>query len=217
MLELRCFRWVQVSKLDVQSLIDDQTINLLESHHYVDSVGKDMFEFHVDTAKELSQFIRGKNAKRMGGNMSVRKPVGSKPVIMVGQDEAIFHQNALRRKQWVLPDGSRELLPKSDGDAIMASLFVNREDGIFQWTYEFVQKVNEQRAGQHYTDRDSARGVIKSGDTQKQPLTIKDHPCVQYFEVGVGYEGYWNYAQMAIQFEGVVDCYKVLYPVEEYE
>lgn len=90
-----------------------------------------------------------------------------------------------------VPDGSRELLPKeSEGDAIMVSLFVDREDVILPWTDEFEQLVNESRTGQHYACKDSAKAVFKGCSTQKQLLTADDHPCIQYFEVGVGYDGY---------------------------
>jgi hypothetical protein len=51
----------------------------------------------------------------------------------------------------------------------------------------------------------------------KQPLILEDNPFVQHFAVGVNYEGYWNYYQMALQFEDVVDCLKVLYPPEDYD
>ena len=48
LLELRCYRWVQVSRRGVQSLVDNQAINLLELYHYIDVAGDEKFEFHVD-------------------------------------------------------------------------------------------------------------------------------------------------------------------------
>jgi hypothetical protein len=215
-LELRCFRWVQVSEEQVKDMLKDEKLSLNEAYTYTDNDGNEMLEFHVDSARgALAEFIDGELGKRLGGNLSVRKPAGTKPIIMVGQDEAIFHQNATRRRQWILPDGSRELLPKTDGDAIMISLFVNREDGSPVLTQEILALINETRAGKHYADKEAATELLQS--TLKQPLILEDNPFVQHFAVGVNYEGYWNYYQMALQFEDVVDCLKVLYPPEDYD
>jgi hypothetical protein len=117
--------------------LKDEKLSLDEAHTYTDNDGNKMLEFHVDSAKgALAEFIDGELEKRLGANLSVRKPAGTKPIIMVGQDEAIFQQNAMRRKQWVLlPDGSRELLAKTDGDAIMQPL-----------TLEILALINEARA-----------------------------------------------------------------------
>ena len=214
-LELRCHRWVQLTLEQATKLVDEKKLNFEEAHVFKDAEGITKYEFHVDTCKELDQYIQGEEAIRMGGNLSVRKPPGSKIVIMVGQDEAVFHQNALHRKQWVLSDGKMEILPKTDGDAIMASLFVNREDGNPLWNQDFVDKVNDARNGKHYEDKDAAMDIL--GTTEKPKLTLDDNPFIQYFSVGVGFDGYWNSGQMALQFEDVCDCYRVAYPCDRYE
>ena len=65
-----------------------------------------------------------------GGNLSVRKPTGSKTVIFVGQDEAIFKQFLFLTKIWVGPSGERPLLPKDEGTGTMISTFICREHGL---------------------------------------------------------------------------------------
>ena len=67
---------------------------------------------------------------RFGGNLSVRKPIGSTTVMYVGQDEAIFKQFLFSNKMWVGPSGQRPLLPKDEGSGTMVSAFVTREHGI---------------------------------------------------------------------------------------
>jgi hypothetical protein len=62
----------------------------------------------------------------LGGNLSIRKPIAAKPVIYVGQDEAIFKQFLFSHKMWVAPGGQQALLPKNEGSGTMVSAFVTR-------------------------------------------------------------------------------------------
>ena len=148
-LELRCHRWVQVDPNDetIQQLLDDKALRRDEAYSYRNAVGEERLEFHVDSAKELTDFINGDYCKQVGGNLSVRMKPCERPVMVWGQDEALYYQYAVRRKQWYLPDGGSELRPKSDGDAIMASLFINREDGLLDWTNDLAVKVNALHKG----------------------------------------------------------------------
>ena len=62
-----------------------------------------------------------------GGNLSVRRPVDSKPLFIFGQDESIFNQFSFGSKQWVGPSGQRSILPTSTGMGLMNSSFQGRE------------------------------------------------------------------------------------------
>jgi hypothetical protein len=124
-MEVRCYRWVQLTRAQVDSLVEAGDLLFASGYQY-DVDGTEMFEFHVDESKKLQDFV-GESTKKRGGNLSVRKPPDQDPILMSGQDEAVYHQNAMGRRQWVLSDGRRHLLPKTDGDGKMASVFVSRD------------------------------------------------------------------------------------------
>ena len=60
----------------------------------------------------------------------MRKPVDRPPVMIIGQDEAIFKQFLFVSKMWTGPNGERPLLPKDEGAGVMISSFICREHGI---------------------------------------------------------------------------------------
>jgi hypothetical protein len=86
-----------------------------------------MIEYHVDSSYRFQERL---TVSRFGGNLSIQKPVGSKAVIYVGQDEAIFKQFLFSNKMWVGPSGQRPILPKDEESGTRVSAFVMREHGI---------------------------------------------------------------------------------------
>jgi hypothetical protein len=89
---LRCYEWVQVTKEQLQPLLDKAKkakeegkdkylLSLKDAHVYSDKNGVEMYEFHVDASKDL-QFVRPEN-KKYGGNLSIRIPDGVKPLLRV--------------------------------------------------------------------------------------------------------------------------------------
>jgi hypothetical protein len=96
-------------------------------YNYVDDNGTDMVEYHVDSSYIFEERL---STIQFGGNLSIRKPIDSKTVIYVGQDEAIFKQFLFSSKMWVGPSGQRPLLPKDEGAGTMVSAFVSCEHGI---------------------------------------------------------------------------------------
>jgi hypothetical protein len=137
---LRCYEWVQVTKEQLQPLLDKAKkakeegkdkylLSLKDAHVYSDKNGVEMYEFHVDASKDLLQFVRPEN-KKYGGNLSIRIPDGVKPLLRVGQDEALVHQYQQGRKCWHLSDGRKKIDPKTDGDGIMGSAFISRVFGF---------------------------------------------------------------------------------------
>ena len=69
-------------------------------------------------------------------------------------------------------------------------------------------KSTTRRRGKQYIDTVAANKIRKT--SYKPPLT--ESPLVSYLLIGAANEGYWNSFRMALQFEDVVDCLKVLYP-----
>jgi hypothetical protein len=124
---------------------------------YVNDDGIDMIEYHIDVSYHFEDKLAG---CPFGGNLSIRKPIAAKPVIYVGQDEAIFKQFLFSHKMWVAPGGQQALLPKDEGSGIMVSAFVTREHGIIREISNMVlDEVNEQRLGQVYADEEAANEV----------------------------------------------------------
>ena len=70
-----------------------------------------MVEYHFDTSHTFEDRL---SKLRFGGNLSVRKPIDSKTVIYVGQDEAIFKPFLFLSKMWVGPSGQCPLLLKDE-------------------------------------------------------------------------------------------------------
>ncbi|KAI2492541.1 hypothetical protein MHU86_22023 [Fragilaria crotonensis] len=117
-----------------------------------------MVEYHIDASYEFEERLQ---FLPFGGNLSVRKPIGSKTVIVLGQDEAIFKQFLFVTKMWVGPSGERPLLPKDEGTGTMISTFVCREHGLIrEISAEILDEVNTQRAGQHYADPEAAIEIL---------------------------------------------------------
>ena len=170
-----------------------------------------MVEVHVDS----HPFFQNKmNATtEFGGNLSVRKPVDTKPLICFGQDECIFKQFLFTGKAWTTPDGQKPIILKDEGLGLMISGIVSQEFGFgMKLSEEDLQKVNDYRRQKHYSDVLAA--TEKRGTSAKQPL--QNSPFVVEFEYGINAEGYWTYDHMVLQLEDCVDVIKVLYPDYDY-
>ena len=206
-IERRCHRWIQVTKETVErwrrekkpSEFNDNA----KGYSYRSADGIEMVEFHVDDHDFLHDLAEEMGYGLMGGNLSVRMPPGSKPLMVFGQDECVFNQYLISSRQWVGPDGQRALLPKSDGLSLMMSAFQSRETG-FGMNLSRIQldEINESRRGKNYVDVDAAMAI--HGQAMKKDL--KSSPFTIYFELGANNEGYWTFNHMAIQFEDCVDC-----------
>ena len=59
-------------------------------YHYVDDNHVNMVEYHIDASYAFEEQLL---LLPFGGNLSVRKPIGSKAVIFIGQDEAILNNS----------------------------------------------------------------------------------------------------------------------------
>ena len=128
---------------------------------------------------------------------------------MIGQDECIFKQFLIVKKQWTfLPDGTAAANPKDEGMGIMLSSFVSRDFGYgYPLSAQQLATVNEYREGKQYKDKNAALEVMHT--INKCPLTSS--PFIQKFDYGINSDGFWNYNHMVVQFEDVVDVLKALH------
>jgi hypothetical protein len=171
-----------------------------------------MVEYHIDASYKFEERLA---SLPFGGNLSVRKPVDSKTVIFVGQDEAIFKQFLFLNKMWVGPSGERPLLPKDEGTGTMISIFICREHGMIrEISPQILTEVNLQRAGKQYKDQEAAIKIY--GSPCKKPLTLDKSPFLVSFEYGENREGYWSYNNMVLQFEDAVDVLKIMHPSHDF-
>jgi hypothetical protein len=86
-------------------------LNFTFAYKYGDPItGEKMLELHVEYCRTFGA-LDGKEAKKA----SVWAPPGSKPLMIIGQDEFIFTQFLLGQRTWVLP--------KTEGEGYMLSAF----------------------------------------------------------------------------------------------
>ena len=147
-----------------------------------------------------------------GGHLSVRKPIGKKPVMILGQDESIFKQYSFTPCTWTLPNGKKPLIPKDDGKGVMISAFCSRELGYGPMFLSQPQldKVNNMKRGKTKIYSDINAAIAINGSSSKPLLT--ESPFVIELEYGANAEGYWTYDRMVLQMEDCIDCLSVLYP-----
>ena len=106
---------------------------------------------------------------------------------------------------WVLPDRTRELVPKDEGHGVMLSSLCSRELGYgFELSKAILDEVNIKREGKHYSDSTAAK--LRNGTSLKPRLTVS--PFVRQLEYRNGLEGYWSYKHMVLQIK---DCLDVLH------
>jgi len=207
--EMRMFRWVQITLEQAKMLEEKGEIVKGSGYHYLDPLtNTNMVEFHVDTCDAL---LTVGSTGEFGGNLSVRFPAGSKPLIVFGHDECIFKQFLMSKKAWTGPNGESNIVPKDDGLGVMISAFQSREFGFgMPVTPDQLEEVNFIRREQKYKDEKAAIEAGGLKDAKKKPLT--SDPFVRYFEYGADLEGYWNYQHMVLQLEDCCDVVTSLYP-----
>ena len=107
-----------------------------------------------------------------GGGLSVRMPPDCKPLMILGQDECIFKQFIFSKGIWVLPDGTKQLIPKEEGQGVMLSSFSCRELGYAYPICGYIlSQVNKRRENQEYSDKEAAK--IKNQTTKNYRLKIR--------------------------------------------
>ena len=103
-----------------------------------------------------------------------------------------------------------ELLPKTDGCAIMISAFVSREFGFgLELNNDELQRVNKQRQSHEWGRYISKEEAIAVNGTDKKRFITDLLTLVQFFYVSINEESYWNYNHMALQVEDVYNALSI--------
>ena len=81
-------------KKDAKKYIGNGEITEAQGYNFVQK-GIELVKYHVDYHANFQRM--GADAHDFGSLLSVRMPPGSKPVIVIGQDEAIFSRQTNER------------------------------------------------------------------------------------------------------------------------
>ena len=188
-------RWIQLPSKEANVLIEKGKIGVSQGFKFTRD-GLDFVEYHIDDHPTFLEI--GAANHRFGGALSVRKKEDEIPILLFGQDEAIFKQYLSWWKAWAAPGGLKAMSPKDDGLAVMISAIVSRDLGFgVEWTDDLMKKVNEYQKGKKYSDREAA--ICLNATDEKLPLTSS--PLVVEFEHGAHNEGYWKYENIYKQVE----------------
>lgn len=207
-----CHRFVRLTSEDLAR------INILESECIaIEDVETDttLFEVHEDRLWHLGNDAIQAEFDAKERQQSIRREDPTKKrLIIIGQDECIFHQYLLNQKAWIGPNGEQSIDPKTIGEGFMISAFKSRDLGFGHrpFSEEDALKINRYRENKTYIDKEAARTILGSDDKNRNEIKAgRDTPFLQYLLIGKSNEGYWSSAHMAVQFEDVVDCCKALY------
>jgi hypothetical protein len=112
-------------------------------------------------------------------------------------DESTFHQFIFSKKQWKGPNGKAFLMPKSDGEIYMVSVFTASEFGLgpgSQLKPAIYNEINEShQQNKPYMPMGDAELV--KGLPIKTELKDSYDLSLTYFRTGDQHEGYWNSSQ----------------------
>jgi hypothetical protein len=123
--------------------------------------------------------------------------------------------------------GKLQVQPKSEGDAVMVSVFVRPTIGCGALTMGepngVLDRINATRRSNamvEYKDIESAIEVQGDNGVRKNKFgswqEIQDTLCLT-FDHGKNREGYWNNAQITNQVEDVIDIFNGLFPNHDLE
>eukprot|EP00984_Skeletonema_dohrnii_P022669 scaffold11766_cov144-Skeletonema_dohrnii-CCMP3373.AAC.1 len=192
-------------------LFDEKSTPTKAGYDYksLDEANTEMVEVHArhfkddeDTRKTLHESMR-ENDIHFG--QSVRSPL-----LIFGQDEAIYRQYLMTLKVWSGRGGKQPQRPKDQGQGFMISAIKSRDFGFgYVLSAEQLAKVNEFRRTQRqeYSDTDAAMKVL--GTCLKKDL--ERSPFVIMFDYGNSAEGYWTYDRMVLQLEDCIDVLDALH------
>ena len=186
-IEPRCHRWIQLSNKEFDTVKEQLgQSKLLNKGYQYKCCGVEMIEFHVDDHEYLQHYA-DKRYLDFGGMVSVRVPPVERPIIVFGQDEAIYSQNASNTSHWVGPNGERPLLPKNYGIGKMISAFQCRETGWgVHLNNEQLLRVNVRCKGTQYFDTKAAADVGSRDKVHSLVLHLIAHLSL-VGQIAIGY------------------------------
>ena len=219
-IEDRMYVWLQLSTTELAQIQEHHPD--LTPRREIDTPDGMVYEFHVD---DSDAFIAMRSELEYGGMMKadavpVCKPAWANwvckeqhtyaacrchlPVIGTGQDESIFHSNAMSVIVWKV-NGKGQLRKKGQGEGRMVSAFVDSARGFgLPMTDDELAAINASRTAR---------------DPQAEPLT--ESPGLRYLKYGKmttaagttsGKEGSWDNEKMVQQTIDYMDAAEVLYP-----
>ena len=126
--KLVAHRWIQVTTETVENWRRENKVSEHDNrgYNYISVDGKNMIEFQIDDLDLFHEHTVTMGFDSFGGNLSVRKPPGVKPLMIFGQDESVYSQFLLGNCQWVVPEGQRPFPPKTHGLSLMISALQSR-------------------------------------------------------------------------------------------
>ena len=170
--EFRAFHWVQLSDTDAIELERDikNPIPPNTFYSYKSRIIK-MREYHIDTHPILFRYAQRKD---MGGDHSVRMPKGSRPILLIGQDESVYKQFQFSSRAWKGPTGENTLLPTSDGYSKMVSCYIGRSFGMGLYVSDGkLHQINAWRQhSKKYLSEESAKNIYGVNKNQKLHLIM---------------------------------------------
>ena len=119
--KLRSHRWIHINMQEHKHLVEIGKLQKGEGYGYIEEdTGLKMFEYHVD---QLGiEFHKHMNQETyFGGNLSVRRKNSKKPLIILGQYEAIVKQFIMPPMYCIGTGGMRSPAPKYEGQGVMVS------------------------------------------------------------------------------------------------
>jgi hypothetical protein len=179
---------------------------------FIDDHGTHIYEYHVTSHPRLIEFVNPDYREMHGGSLSLA--IGDeRPIIEIGQDEAVFSQYIYSALTW-METGKSQVRPKSEGDVVIFSVFVGPSIGCGALTMvepngalDRINATRRSNAMVEYKDIESAIEVRGDNGIRKNQFAswqdIQDTLCLT-FDHGKNREGYWNNAQITNQAEDVM-------------
>ena len=180
-IEIRAPVWIQVPK--VMAIEMHQNSELSKGYfgyEYLDPHDTEMCEFHIDDAETFPGMIQMTEFASQFGGLLSKRIGGRKPIMIIGQDEAVTHEKSLNPFCWGGSGGQKVIRPKNLGMSYHFSGFTSRQ--FHEWnprpTADQLVEINNSRRGESYISVDAANKVY--GKATKDELRMGDHGFVRY-------------------------------------
>lgn len=190
------FEWLQMTMAEAKERGFDEDLKSYLTPEEGSFEFPKWFEYSVDGVNMLEIHVDHVDLDDVpAGNVSVRAPAGSKPILVLGQDECIFRANQAGSRCWAV-HGETIMRKKEPGVGVMVSSFVDtiRGHGL-PITDDELAEVNKRRA---------ALPVPRAA--------LAESPGMVLFDYGKNKSGYWDYENFTAQCVDVLDVASVIYP-----
>lgn len=151
--KLRSYRWISIDKEKRDTFI--KIVQLGEDSGFKYTKDDKIYsEYHVDDSHIFHDWT---SHLPYGSHLSVQMPIHTKSIMILGQDECIFKQYLFSKGFWTHSDGTKQLIPKEEGQGLMLSCFCSHKLGFgFPPSQSVLDEINLQREHQTYIDEKAA-------------------------------------------------------------